>query len=68
MPYGSIYSQYAFKAKMDQILEGLKWVVSIANDIVVCGVTEEQLDDNMRKLHGESSVRMVLYSTLINAH
>ena len=35
---------------MDQILEGLKGVVSIADDIVVHGVTEEQHDDSMRKL------------------
>ena len=50
MPYGSIDSQDAFQAKMDQILEGLEGVVSIADDIVVHGVTEEQHDNNMRKL------------------
>ena len=33
MPYGSIDSQDAFQAKMDQILEGLEGVVSIADDI-----------------------------------
>ena len=42
MPYGSIDSQDAFQPKMDQILEGLKGVVSIAGDIVVHRVTEEQ--------------------------
>ena len=35
---------------MDQILEGLKGVVWIADEIVVHGVIEEQHDDNMRKL------------------
>ena len=50
MSYGSIDSQDAFQAKMDQILEGLKEVVSIADDIDVHGVTEEQHDDNMRKV------------------
>ena len=50
MPYGSIDSQDAFQTKMDQILEGIKAVVSIADDIVVHGVTEEQQDNNMRKL------------------
>ena len=35
---------------MDQILEGLEGVVSIIDDIVVHGVTEEQHDNNMRKL------------------
>ena len=49
MPYVSIDSQDAFEAKMDQILEGLGGVVSIADDIVVCGATEEQHDNNMRK-------------------
>ena len=32
---------------MDQILEGLEGVVSIADDIVVHSATEEQHDDNM---------------------
>ena len=50
MPYGSIDSQDAFQAKMDQILEGLEGVVSIADDIIVHGVTEEQHDKNMRSL------------------
>ena len=68
MPDGSIDSQDAFQAKMDQILEGLKGVVSITNDIVVHGVTEERHDNNMRKTHGEELVRMVSYSTLTNAH
>ena len=40
---------------MDHILEGLKGAVSIADDIVVHGVTEEQHDNNMRK-HTERAV------------
>ena len=47
MPYGSIDSQDASQAKIDQILEGLKGIVSMADDIVVHGVTEEQHDNNM---------------------
>ena len=35
---------------MDQILEGLGGVVSIADDIVVHGTNEQQHDDNMWKL------------------
>ena len=35
---------------MDQILEGLEGVVSIADDIVVHGTTEEQHNDDMWKL------------------
>ena len=50
MLYGLINSQDAFQEKMDQILEGLEGVVSIAYDIVVHGTTEEQQDDNMQKL------------------
>ena len=50
MPYGSIESQDAFQTKMDHILKGLKGVVSIADDIVIHGVTEEQHDNNMRIL------------------
>ena len=49
MPYGSIDSQDAFQAETDQILEGLKGLVSIADVIVVHGVTEEQHNNNMRK-------------------
>ena len=45
MPYGLINSQDAFLAKMDQILEGLEGVVSIADDILVQGATGEQHDD-----------------------
>ena len=50
MPYCSIDSQDAFQAKMDQILEGLEGVVSTADDIVVHGASEEQHDNNIRKL------------------
>ena len=50
VPYGSIYSQDTFQAtKMYQILEGLKGVVSIANDVAVIRVTEGQHDNNVRK-------------------
>ena len=50
IPYGSINSQDAFQTKMDQILEGIKGVVSIVDDTVVHRVTEEQHDNNMRKV------------------
>ena len=46
MPYGSINSQDAFQAKMDQILESLEGVVSIAYDIVVHSATKEQHNNN----------------------
>ena len=50
MSYGSVDSQDTFQVKLDQILEDLKGVVSIADDIVVHQVTEEQYDDNLRNL------------------
>ena len=62
MPYGSIDSQDAFQAKMDQILEGLEGVVSIANDIIVHGVTEEQHDKNMRSLMDRAHVNGLVFN------
>ena len=62
MPYGSIDSQDAFQAKMDQILEGLEGVVSIANDIIVHDVTEEQHDKNMRSLMDCASVNGLVFN------
>ena len=50
MLYGSIDSQDAFQAKMAQILDGLRGLVSISDNIVVHGVAEEQHDNIMRKL------------------
>ena len=67
MACGSIDSQDAFQVKMDQILEGHKGVVSIADDIVVHGVTEEPQNNNTRNSWRELR-RMVLYSTLTNAY
>lgn len=41
LPFGLCVSQDIFQAKMDQILEGLQVVVSIADDIAVWGENEE---------------------------
>ena len=62
MPYGSIDSQDTFQAKMDQILEGLEGVVSIANDIIVHGVPEEQHDKNMRSLMDHACVNGLVFN------
>ena len=62
MPYGSIDSKDGFQAKMDQILEGLEGVVSIADDIVVHGTTEEQHDGNMWKVMERARQNGLIFS------
>ena len=62
MPYGSIDIQDAFQTKMDQILEGLVGVVSIADDIIVHGVTEEQHDKKMRSLVDHAHVNGLVFN------
>ena len=51
-----------FQAKMEHILEGLEGVVSMADDIVVQGVTEEQHDNNMGKLLGKAPVNGLVFN------
>lgn len=50
LPFGLSVSQDLFQAKMDQILEGLRGVISIADDVTVCGVDEEDHDRNLISL------------------
>ncbi|KAL0203245.1 hypothetical protein M9458_001263, partial [Cirrhinus mrigala] len=50
LPFGLSVSQDLFQAKMDQILEGLHGVISIADDVAVCGVDEEDHDRNLISL------------------
>ncbi len=50
LPFGLSVSQDLFQAKMDQILEGLQGVISIADDVAVCGVDEEDHDRNLISL------------------
>lgn len=50
LPFGLSVSQDLFQAKMDQILEGLHGVASIADDIVVYGKDEEEHDRNLTAL------------------
>lgn len=49
-PFGLSVSQDLFQAKMDQILEGLHGVASIADNIVVYGKDEEEHDRNLTAL------------------
>lgn len=50
LPFGLSVSQDIYQAKMDQILEGLDGVVSIADDVVVYGEDDDAHDRNLHKL------------------
>ena len=43
-------SQDIFQARIDQLVEGFAGVVAIANDIVIFGATQEEHDENLRRL------------------
>ena len=47
LPFGLNNSQDIFQARMDSILEGLKGVVSIADDVSVFGTTDKEHDTNL---------------------
>ena len=50
LPFGLRVSQDLFQARMDEILEGLEGVISIADDVSVVGRTEEEHDRNLHRL------------------
>ena len=50
LPFGLNNSQDIFQARMYSILEGLKGVVSIADDVCVFGATEKEHDVNLINL------------------
>ena len=50
MPFGLKMSQDIFQARLDQLVEGLPGVVAIADDIVIFGATQEEHDENLRRL------------------
>ena len=50
LPFGLNISQHIFQARMDYILEGLKGVVSIADDVCVFGTTDKEHDTNLINL------------------
>ena len=50
LPFGLNISQDIFQARMDSILEGLKGVVSIADDVCVFGTTDKEHDTNLINL------------------
>ena len=45
MPFGLAMSQDVFQYRVEQILEGCKGVISISDDIVVFGNSEQSHDD-----------------------
>lgn len=47
LPFGLNVSQDIFQSRMDDMLEGLPGVASIADDIAVCGKTRSEHDDNL---------------------
>lgn len=50
LPFGLNVSQDVFQSAMDQILEGLPGVISIADDIAVVGTSQEDHDRNLHAL------------------
>ena len=50
MPFGLKMSQDIFQARIDQLVEGLAGVVAIADDIVIFRATQEEHDENLRRL------------------
>ena len=50
LPFGLCVSQDIFQARMDDILENLTGVISIADDVAVVGRTEEEHDQNLHNL------------------
>ena len=50
MPFGAKMSQDVFQMKMDLIMERCPGVISIQDDIVVCGTSEEDHDANLINL------------------
>ena len=47
LPVGLNVSHDIFQAQMDEILEGLDGIISIADDVGVCGATAEEHDVNL---------------------
>ena len=63
MPFGLVMSQDVFQHKMDQILEGLEGIVSIADDVIVHGRTEEEHDARMTKLMDVANDKGLMFNS-----
>ena len=62
LPFGLETSQDVFQKAMDQILEGLPGVVSIADDIVVYGTNEQDQDQNLHRLMQRARERGLVFN------
>lgn len=62
MPFGLNVSQDIFQRELDSSLEGLTGVTGIADDNFVYGRTEEEHDENVRKLMERARVKGVKFN------
>ena len=62
LAFGLSVSQDIFQAKMDEILDGLEGVVSIADDITVFGETQSQHDERLAKLMARAREKGLIFN------
>ena len=63
LPFGLTVSQDIFQARMDDILEGLEGVVSIADDICVFGSTEAEHDERLHRLMSRAAEAGLVFNS-----
>ena len=63
LPFGLNVSQDIFQARMDEVLEGLDGIISIADDVGVCGATAEEHDVNPLKLMERAAQRGLVFNS-----
>lgn len=63
LPFGLKVSQDIFQSRMDEILEGLSGVVSIADDIAIIGRTEAEHDQNLHALMRRASEQGLVFNS-----
>ena len=62
LPFGLNTSQDTFQCAMDQNLEGLDGVVSIADDIAIFGTDEQEHDQRLHKLMQKARERGIVFN------
>ena len=63
LPFGLKTSQDVFQRAMDQILDGLPGIVTIADDIVVYGTDENDHDENLHRLMQLAQKKGLVFNT-----